>query len=367
MTEETMEAATTAAHDDPSSTAPACLTNRFERCYAVELAERILNQLRNGRSLASICRDDGVPAYTIVYGWVLRDIEGFAARYARACDAGGRRGGGSVQYSIELADHIVGEIESGRSLCDVCRDEGMPPHSTVQGWLGRISDFAVRYNRARAIGNPRHGGNALYTDEIADRILADLADGRTLHDICLDDDLPSKSTVYHWVNVDHEGFCARYYQARQTGRCKLGRPTLYTPELAERILHEVADGRSVRDICRADGMPAGSTVRLWVLADRDGFAARFERARRFAHLDMAEELLEIIDDGRNDWMERRAQQGDPAAAEYRETARRSRLRFDGRRWILARELPDIYGNRTAPAAKAEEYNPWADYLKLVDG
>jgi hypothetical protein len=300
-----------------------------------------------------------------VYGWVLRDVEGFAARYARACDAGGRRGGGSIQYTSELADHIEGEIERGRSLREVCGDDGMPPHSTVHGWLGRIRDFAVRYRRACAIGNPRHGGNALYTDEIADRILTGLADGRTLHEICLDDDLPSKSTVYHWVSEDHEGFTARYYQARQTGRCKLGRPTLYTPELAERILFEVADGRSVRDICRADGMPAGSTVRLWVVADRDGFAARFERARRFAHLDMAEELLEIIDDGRNDWMERRAQQGDPAAAEYRETARRSRLRFDGRRWILSRELPDIYGNRPTPADKEEAGNPWADFVKLM--
>jgi hypothetical protein len=122
----------------------------------------------------------------------------------------------------------------------------------------------------------------------------------------------------------------------------------------------------VRDICRADGMPAACTVRLWVVADRDGFEARFARARRFAHLDMAEELPEILDDGRNDWMESRAREGDPAAAHYRESVRRSRLRFEGRCRILSKELPEIYGNRIAPA-KEEANNDMAELLKLLNG
>jgi hypothetical protein len=147
----------------------------------------------------------------------------------------------------------------------------------------------------------------------------------------------------------------------------MGRPTLYTPELAERILHELADGRTVRDICRADGMPTGATVRLWVVQDRDGFAARYRRAREFAYRDMEEELLEIVDDARNDWMERRTRAGGHETVPNRENIQRSRLRYDARRWLLSNALPKNYGNRIAAEAKDEETNPWVEILRLVDG
>jgi hypothetical protein len=136
---------------------------------------------------------------------------------------------------------------------------------------------------------------------------------------------------------------------------------------AERILHELADGRTVRDICRADGMPTGATVRLWVMQDRDGFAARYRRAREFAHHDMAEELLEIVDDARNDWMERRTRAGGRETVPNRENIQRSRLRYDARRWLLSNALPKNYGNRTAVDSKDEETNPWVEILRLVDG
>jgi transposase-like protein len=147
----------------------------------------------------------------------------------------------------------------------------------------------------------------------------------------------------------------------------MGRPTLYTPELAERILHELADGRSVRDICRADGMPAAATVRLWVIKDRDGFAARFRRARECAYHDMEEELREIVDDGRNDWIERRARARGRETVPNRENIQRSRLRYEARRWLLSNALPKFYGNRIAPDAKDEASNPRAEIPRLVDG
>jgi transposase-like protein len=365
MTDQNEDAAETAGHAPSASTSSP--TNRNARLYTAELAERILNEVQAGRALLSVCRDDGIPAYNTVYGWVLRDVEGFAARYARARDIGGRRGARAIRYTAELADHIVREVERGRSLHDICRDDGIPCYSTVLGWTARLREFAARYDRARAIGNPRHGGEPLYTSELADRILAALAGGRTLHDICLDDDMPSCRTVYHWVSEDHEGFTARYYQARDAGRCQMGRPTLYTPELAERILHEVSDGRTVRDICRAYGMPASATVRLWVVEDRDGFAARYRRAREFAYDDMREELLEIVDDGRNDWMERRTRAGGREIVPNRENIQRTRLRYEARCKLLSDGPAKFCGDRTAPEAKDEVVNPWAEILRLVDG
>ena len=93
--------------------------------------------MQGGRPLLSVCRDDGIPAYATVYGWVLRDVEGFAGRYARARDIGGRRGARAIHYTAELADHILREVERGRSLHDVCRDDGLPAYRTVLGWTAR--------------------------------------------------------------------------------------------------------------------------------------------------------------------------------------------------------------------------------------
>src|SRR5258708_3867252 len=123
MTAETEDTAETMAHD-PSASNPASPRSRYARRYTAELAERILNEVQSGRALLSVCRDDGIPAYATVYGWVLRDVEGFAGRYARARDIGGRRGARAIQYTTELADRILREVERGRSLHDVCRDDG---------------------------------------------------------------------------------------------------------------------------------------------------------------------------------------------------------------------------------------------------
>jgi hypothetical protein len=359
------------AHD-AAVDAPA-LPGRYARRYTPDLAERILSEVESGRALHRVCRDEGIPPYPTVYGWVLRDVEGFAGRYARACDAAGRRGARAMQYSQELADRIVGEIERGRSLHDICRDKGLPAYRTVLGWTVRIRDFGARYHRARAIGNPRHGGEDLYSDALAELILAGLAAGRTLHDICLDDDMPSERTVYHWVGDNREGFGARYFKAREQGRCRMGRPTLYTQELADRILFELSEGRTLRDICRADGMPAASTVRLWVVEDRDGFEARYGRARAFAQDDMHDEILEIVDDSRNDWIERRTRDGGSVIVPNRENIQRSRLRFDARRWMASNHAPKRSGRPDTPNAgdnakeKEDEALAWQVYIRLVNG
>jgi hypothetical protein len=76
-------------------------------------------------------------------------------------------------------------------------------------------------------------------------------------------------------------------------------------------------------------------VRLWVIEDRDGFAARFQQAREFGHRDTTDELLEIVDDGRNDWMERRARNGGRETVLNHKNIKRSRMRYEARRWLLS--------------------------------
>lgn len=57
-----------------------------------------------------------------------------------------------------------------------------------------------------------------------------------------------------------------------------GRPSKYTPALAERICDELIEGKSLVQICNADDMPHRRTVLRWMEAD-DAFATKCARAR----------------------------------------------------------------------------------------
>jgi hypothetical protein len=73
-----------------------------------------------------------------------------------------------------------------------------------------------------------------------------------------------------------------------------GRPSIYSQDLADRILREYAKGRSVRDICGQDGMPDRETLWHWRLKDAD-FSAAFARARE-ANAETIEDRIADIED-----------------------------------------------------------------------
>ena len=54
-----------------------------------------------------------------------------------------------VAEVCEIQERVVAEIQTGRSLRQVCGDEGMPDFRTVQRWIVADGQFAVKYARAR--------------------------------------------------------------------------------------------------------------------------------------------------------------------------------------------------------------------------
>jgi hypothetical protein len=54
-----------------------------------------------------------------------------------------------------------------------------------------------------------------YTPEIADLICTRLSEGESLRSICRDPGMPTEATVRGWALRNHDGFDARYRQARQ--------------------------------------------------------------------------------------------------------------------------------------------------------
>lgn len=120
------------------------------------------------------------------------------------------------------------------------------------------------------------------------------------------------------------------------------RPSLLTPGTRAEILARLAAGQTLLRICRDAHMPDRTTVVKWVSSDRDGFAAEYRAAREHGYEVMAEELLDIADDGRNDYLL------DPETGKQvwnGEHPFRSRLRLDTRKWILAKMLPKVFGDK----------------------
>lgn len=117
-------------------------------------------------------------------------------------------------------------------------------------------------------------------------------------------------------------------------------PTVYTPERAELICQELAEGKSLASICRELGI-AQATVYAWVLDNYEGFGERYARARHLMALRWADELDDIAADGRNDYYV----DDEGKLKVNSEHIQRSRLRIDTRKWILGKMLPKVYGDK----------------------
>ena len=65
-----------------------------------------------------------------------------------------------------------------------------------------------------------------------------------------------------------------------TNEPRPGRPTAYTPELGEAICELLAEGKTLKAICRMDDIEvAESTVRSWAVNPEHPFSALYARAR----------------------------------------------------------------------------------------
>lgn len=125
----------------------------------------------------------------------------------------------------------------------------------------------------------------------------------------------------------------------------MGRPSSYSDEAAQEICQRLAGGESLRQICVSEHLPAESTVYLWVANDIEGFSEKYARAREAQQHRYADEIVEIADDGSNDWIEREHESGRVETIPDREHISRSSLRVDTRKWLMARLARRTFGDK----------------------
>lgn len=146
-----------------------------------------------------------------------------------------------------------------------------------------------------------------------------------------------------------------------------GRPSTYTPELADRICAELAGGNSMRTVCKAEDMPAMSTVFLW-LRTHAAFSEQYAQAKAEAADALVEEMLDIADDGTNDWMEVHDKDGESAGYKVNgEHVQRSKLRVDTRKWIASKLKPKKYGDKVDLNHGVQPENPLTTILQQASG
>lgn len=120
---------------------------------------------------------------------------------------------------------------------------------------------------------------------------------------------------------------------------KNGRPHGFTQEIADAICEKIADGCSVRSICKADDMPALSSVFKW-LKEIKGFSEQYARAKEMQADALFEDILDIADSQEGDIVKR----ADGSEHVNHDNINRAKLRIDSRKWMAGKLRPKVYGD-----------------------
>lgn len=139
-----------------------------------------------------------------------------------------------------------------------------------------------------------------------------------------------------------------------------GRPSGHTQALADRICQQLAEGKSLRSICKEEGMPSQSMVYRW-LEKNEGFREQYSLARTWQADTLADEILEIADESANDTYV----DDDGNVKINAEVVARSRVRIEARKWIASKLAPKKYGDRQMIDMEVKDVTPMADRMKLA--
>lgn len=128
----------------------------------------------------------------------------------------------------------------------------------------------------------------------------------------------------------------------------VGRPLIYTKELADEICELLGRGIPLIKICKMEGIPSYSTVIGWLWKDTEykkEFLNNYNEARRQQADYFAEEIVTIADDGENDTYTKYDKDGNPIKIINFDHIGRSKLRMDARKWYSSKVEPKKYGDK----------------------
>lgn len=155
-----------------------------------------------------------------------------------------------------------------------------------------------------------------------------------------------------------------------TAKPNLGRPTGYTESLGARVCELLMQNHTLRQIEARDDMPTRQTICNW-LAKHEAFFDQYVRAREVQTLLDEDEIQELAEDSRNDWVERE-RKGQLVTELDREHLERTRLRIDTKKWLMGKRNAKRFGKSVAVTGKdggavKHELSTVGDVLDAIDG
>jgi hypothetical protein len=133
---------------------------------------------------------------------------------------------------------------------------------------------------------------------------------------------------------------------------RTGRPSSFTQDIAEVICNRIAEGESLREICKDDDMPTRMTIYRWLQAD-PVFCDQYARAREDQADTLADEIIAIADEQPeviavlNKQGELIEHKLDNAFLQWQKN------RMDARKWTAMKLKPKKYGDRQILAGDSE--------------
>ena len=133
---------------------------------------------------------------------------------------------------------------------------------------------------------------------------------------------------------------------------KMGRPSSFTQQIADIICSRIAEGESLREICKDDNMPDRVTIYRWLQADSD-FCNHYTRAREDQADTLADEIMAIADEtpDLNPILDKHGAlieiQLHSAYLQWQ------KQRIDARKWTAMKLKPKKYGDRLVHAGDSE--------------
>ena len=115
-------------------------------------------------------------------------------------------------------------------------------------------------------------------------------------------------------------------------------------ELFIDICSEITKGKSLRNILKEEDMPSTATFFVWLSEDEEKLK-QYTRACDIRAEVIFDEMLEIADDGTNDFVKKQLGDGIEVEVLNSEHIQRSRLRVDTRKWLLSKLNPKKYSDR----------------------
>lgn len=121
----------------------------------------------------------------------------------------------------------------------------------------------------------------------------------------------------------------------------MGRQSTFTQEVADEICDRLAEGESLRAICKDEGMPSVGTVCRW-LGESDTLQKQYARARELQADTLFDEVLHIADN-QQIGEKRKVTNDGKEEVSTGDMIEHRRLQIDARKWMAGKLRPKKYG------------------------